>query len=119
SASPLWTKSFINPAQGITSIPSTDLNTPITPEIGITSTPVIDGSTGTIYVLAATKENGTHTHRLHALDIVSGAEKFGGPVQIQGSVAGTAAGNVGGQLTFSSLVQLQRSALLLSKGIVY
>jgi len=115
----LWSKSFINAAQGITTIPSTDLNTPISPEIGITSTPVIDGGTGTIYVLVATKENGMHTHRLHALDIVTGAEKFGGPVQIQGSVAGTGDGSVGGQLTFSSLLQLQRSALLLANGIVY
>ena len=96
SGAALWTKSFINPTQGITSIPSSDLNTPITPEIGMTSTPVIDGNTGTMYVLAATKENGTHTHRLHALDIVTGAEKFGGPVPIQGSVAGTAADNVAG-----------------------
>lgn len=117
--SPLWTKSFINPVQGITSIPSTDVNTPITPEIGITSTPVIDGNTGTMYVVAATKENGAHTHRLHALDIAIGVEKFGGPVQIQGSVPGTAPDSVAGVLTFSSQLQLQRSALLLSNGTIY
>jgi len=116
---PLWTKSFINPAQGITSIPSTDVNTPITPEIGITSTPVIDGNTGTMYVVAATKENGAHTHRLHALDIVTGAEKFGGPTQIQGSVPGTATDNVGGVITFTPILQLQRSALLLANGNIY
>src|SRR5882757_3245164 len=119
SGAALWSKSFINAAQGITTIPATDLDTPLKPEIGITSTPVIDGSTGAMYVLAATKENGTHTHRLHALDITTGAEKFGGPVQIQGSVAGTADGSVNGQLTFQSLLHLQRAALLLSQGIVY
>src|SRR5262249_50613384 len=56
-ALPLWKDSFINPAAGVTTIPSTDVNTgAITPEIGITSTPVIDPGTGTLYVVALTKE---------------------------------------------------------------
>jgi len=119
STGPLWSISFINANQGITTIPSTDLDTPVKPEIGITSTPVIDGSTGTMYVLVGTKENGAHIHRLHALDIVTGEEKFGGPVIIQGSVAGTGDGSVGGSITFQAQLQLQRAALLLSNGIVY
>ncbi|HEY1262688.1 MAG TPA: hypothetical protein VGF06_04140 [Terriglobales bacterium] len=116
---PLWSVSFIKPAQGITTIPSSDLDTPVQPEIGITSTPVIDPNTGTLYVLAGTKESGSHVHRLHALDLATGAEKFGGPVIIQGSVSGTGTGSAGGQIVFTSSLQLQRSALLLSNGTVY
>jgi len=81
--------------------------------------PVIDGSTGVLYVLAATKENGNYIHRLHALDITNGAEKFGGPVVIQGSVAGAGSGSSNGQIAFDAKIQLQRPALLLSKGVIY
>ena len=119
SPTPLWTKSFINPAGGITPIPSADLDSPITPEIGITSTPVIDGNTGTIYVLVATKENGAYKHRLHALDVTSGAEKFGGPVEIAATVSGTGWASVGGQVAFQPFLQLQRAGLLLVNGNIF
>ena len=118
-AAALWTVSFLDATKAITPIPSTDLNTPVKPEVGITGTPVIDGSTGTMYLVAGTKENGAHVHRLHALDITTGAEKFGAPVVIQGTVSGTGEGSVSGQIAFQSQIQLQRSALLLSRGIVY
>ena len=100
ASSALWSVSFLNSAEGVTPIPSSDLDSPINPEIGVTSTPVIDGNSGTLYVLAATKENGNYVHRLHALDITSGAEKFGGPVVIQGSVPGSGSGSSNGQITF-------------------
>lgn len=119
TSSPLWFTSFINPAQGITPIPGVDVGPPISPEVGITSTPVIDASSGTLYVVAATKENGAYFYRLHALDVASGAEKFGGPVVIQGSVAGSGSGSSGGQIAFQPRIQLQRGALLLSNGVVY
>jgi hypothetical protein len=119
SSTPLWSKSFIDSAQGITSIPASDLDSPISVEIGITSTPVIDGNTGTLYVLAATKENGNYVHRLHALDITNGDEKFDGPVVIDGSVPGSGDGTSGGTIAFQTKIQLQRPALLLSKGTVY
>ncbi len=108
------------------SVPSSTLDDPafgpytdMTPEIGITGTPVIDPSTGTLYVVAATMENGNGHHRLHALDITSGVELFGAPVDITAQVKGTAADGGGGVLSFTPLQHLQRPALLLLNGIVY
>ena len=57
--------------------------------------------------------------RLHALDLATGAEKFGGPVVIQATVAGQGAGNVHGQISFDAKIELQRSGLLLLDGVVY
>ncbi len=88
-------------------------------EVGITSTPVIDLKSETIYVLPFTKENRRYIHRLHALDLNTGQEKFNGPVIIQGSVPGVGAASVNGVVTFDSKQQLQRPALLLSNGVVY
>jgi hypothetical protein len=119
SSTPLWSKSFIDAANGITPVPASDLNSPITVEIGITSTPVIDGSTGTLYVLVATKENGNYVHRLHALDITNGNEKLGGPVVIEASVPGSGDGASAGTVAFETKIHLQRAALMLSKGKVY
>ena len=120
NAVPLWRVSFIDPGKGITTIPSADVGADsIYPQVGITSTPVIDANSGTLYVLAATKENGTYVQRLHALDVASGAEKFGGPVPIQATVSGTGWGSVGGKVSFDPLRENQRAALLLSQGVVY
>jgi hypothetical protein len=125
TSTPLWQKSFINPAAGVTTVPAIDTGEvgDIPNEIGITSTPVIDPATNTIYLVAKTKEvvGGTTTYpqRLHALDITTGAEKFGGPVVIQASVPGTGVGSQGGTLTFDSLRENQRTALLLVNGIIY
>src|SRR5262249_3268297 len=69
---------------------------------------------------ARTKEgSNTYVQRLHALDITTGAEKFGGPVVIQASVAGTGDGSQGGQLRFDTLRENQRPALALNNGNVY
>jgi hypothetical protein len=124
-SAPLWQVSFIDPAHGITTVPPADTGETgdITPEIGITGSPVIDPSTNTLYVVAKTKEgsggNTTYVHRLHALDIATGSEKLGGPVVIQGSVQGTGDGTSGGQVPFLSLRENQRAALLLNNGVVY
>ena len=88
-------------------------------EIGITSTPVIDPASNTLYVVAETYENSVVFFRLHALDITSGSEKFGGPVAIQGSVPGTGSDNVGGTVTFNPIMQWQRPGLALVGGNVY
>ncbi len=117
---PLWRVNFLHPDAGITTLSPNDVNaSDILPEIGITSTPVIDIASNTVYVVAATKESGVFYHRLHALDMTSGAEKFGGPRIIQASYPGNAQDAVEGVLSFSSRFQLQRAALLLSKGKVY
>jgi hypothetical protein len=92
---------------------------PITPNVGITGTPVIDGSSGTLYVVAVSQVNGVHRHQLHALDITTGNEKFGGPVDIKASVPGTGAGSNNGQVSFDATLELQRCALTLVNGVVY
>jgi hypothetical protein len=79
------------------------------PEIGITGTPVIDTSTGTMYLVAKTKvyDSVAHTtsfyQTLHALDIKTGLDKIT-PVQVTATYPGTGTGSVGGILTFDPLV---------------
>jgi hypothetical protein len=121
NSAPLWQASFINPGQGITPVPTADVacSDIVSPVIGVLSTPVLDPVGGTLYVLARTKESGAYVQRLHALDIGSGAEKFGGPVVIRGSYPGTGSGSAGGVIHFQPLIQNQRSALLLQGGRIY
>ena len=92
----------------------------INPEIGITSTPVIDSNAGIIYVVARTKSsNSTYHFFLHALDIKAGSEQFGGPMEITGQVSGSGTGSSGGILVFNPTFHLQRPSLLLLNGVVY
>jgi protocatechuate 3,4-dioxygenase beta subunit len=117
NATPLWQVSFINPSAGVTTTPIADQgcgDTTFFTEIGITATPVIDPMTGTIYLLAKTKENGSYVYRLHALDVTTGQEKFGGPVVITGSVPSSH-----GTYNFSPLPAMSRVALLELNGVVY
>jgi Legume lectin domain/Chitobiase/beta-hexosaminidase C-terminal domain/PQQ-like domain len=124
NASPLWQASMLTSAHGAgsgaTAIPQSDLSTTdITPIVGITGTPVIDSSTNTIYLVSASKEGGSYFQRLHALDITSGAEKFGGPVQLSATISGNGNGSTGGTLTFDQKWENNRAGLLLLNGIVY
>ena len=123
NSGPLWKASMLlaahGAAAGATTIPSSLVSTDIQPQVGITGTPVIDPVSGTLYVVSAALEGGSAVQRLHALDVSSGAEKFGGPVVIAASVPGTGNGSVSGKLTFESLYENQRPGLLLLNGIVY
>ena len=123
-STPLWHVSFLH--SGVTTLSAMAVRCPfIRPEIGITPTPVIDRETGTLYVLVRTKESGSilegsrYVQRLHALAITTGAEKFGGPVEIKASVKGRGAGGSGGHIDFDPLLELPRASLLLANGRVY
>ena len=94
----------------------------VSPEIGITSTPVIDrkaGPHGTIYVVAMSKNGSNYFQRLHALDVTTGAELLAGPVTIQASYPGTGANSSGGQVIFDPKQYKERSGLLLLNGVIY
>src|SRR5712672_1021807 len=125
NASPLWRITLLDAAHGAAPgarvMYSTDISNQgdIVPIIGITSTPVIDPATGTLYVVGKTKEGNAYVQRLHALSITNGAEKFGGPVKLQASVKGTGTGSVAGTLNFDPYWQNQRAGLLLLHGIIY
>jgi len=119
---PLWKASFIDPANNITTVASCSGcgRTSLGPEVGITGTPVIDPVSQTLYVSMMTSENGTVVHRLHALDITTGAERTGSPKLIEANVPGTGVGNDGaGHVPFNPPTSNQRPGLLLLNGVVY
>ncbi len=95
----------------------------ITPEIGITSTPVIDrsrGANGVLYAVAMTKDSGGGIHhRLHALDLTTGAEVLGGPTEISATYPGNGAGSINGVITFNPSLHTERAALTLVGGNIY
>jgi len=128
----LWQVSLIDAAHGGTvaesSVPSGvdgylvgSGDGDVTPEVGVTGTPVIDSSSGTLYVVSksvnATGAQPLFYHRLHAIDIATGREKTGSPVTIAGSYPGT--GDGGSSVTFNPQTQNQRSGLALVNGVVY
>jgi len=122
-----WRKVLLGP--GETWVSSNDVGTgDIQPDIGIIGTPVIDPVTNTIYVVTKSEDNGTGCfpsaachQRLHALSLIDGSEKFGGPADITSSisVSGTGDGSNAGSVPFNTLRQNQRSGLVLSAGVVY
>ena len=122
---PLWKINFLDVKNAATPVPVDDVGCPfISPEIGITATPVVDGESGTLYVLARTKEKSgilskRYVQRLHAVAVTTGAEKFGGPVEIQASVKGSGDGSSRGRLDFNPLRENPRSSLTLVNGNVY
>ena len=116
----LWSTSVL----GANEAPSDDHDCyQITPNIGITSTPVIDlaaGPHGTIFLVAMSKDsNGNYYQRLHALDISTGSEQTGSPTTISATFPGTAPYSVNGQDIFDPGQYAERSALLLLNGVIY
>ncbi len=95
----------------------------ITPEIGITSTPVIDrtqGPNGTIFVVGMSKDaSGKYHQRLHALDVTTGAEISGSPTEIAATYPGTGDNTQNGNVVFDPLQYAERAALLLLNGNIY
>ncbi len=124
NAKPLWQVTLLDAAHGAganaTAIPWQDTQSPdVAPFIGITGTPTINPATNTLYVVGATKENGVYFSRLHAINILTGAEQANSPVVVTATVAGTGAGSSGGKITFDPLSENQRTALNFYNGSVY
>ncbi len=126
----LWQTSFLTtdlPDTVISSVPYTELPgqcQQITPELGITATPALDTTTGTLYVVAMTRESTgvlnpsvNYFQRLHALDITTGSEQANSPVEIEAVVPGT--GDGGTQDVFVPLDYKERPGLVLSGGLIY
>ena len=113
----LWQVSAAPPGE----TPSDDLGCGlITPTIGITATPVIDRQRGAIYVVAMTKDSsGNYHQRLHALDLTSGKELFGGPTEIAATYPGNGDGSQNGQVIFDPKQYDERAALLEYGGKIY
>jgi hypothetical protein len=111
TGSPLWQVSLLKSGE-------TPQTGSIDPYLGITSTPAIDLSSNTMYVVSAQKSASGASFRLHALDLLTGAEKFGGPVVITASVPGTNADAVGGVISLPTGC-IQRAALLLADNNVF
>jgi hypothetical protein len=95
----------------------------IAPEIGITSTPVIDrtkGANGTIFVVAMSKDSsGAYHQRLHALDVTTGVETTGSPTEIAGTYPGTGDNSSGGNVVFAPGQYAERAGLLLMNQTIY
>jgi len=94
----------------------------ISPEIGVSATPVIDrqqGPNGTIFAIATSKDtNGGYHHRLHALDLTTGAE-IGTPTEVTATYPGTGDNSQNGNVVFDPAQYAERSALLLLNGTIY
>jgi hypothetical protein len=116
---PLWHVSVLGQGES----PSDDHGCgQISPQIGITSTPVIDRSSGphgTIYLVATSKNNRQYFQRIHALDITNGEEEFGGPVAVQAKYPGSGDNSHGGYVVFDPGQYAERQGLLLLNGVIY
>ncbi|PTB18996.1 pyrrolo-quinoline quinone [Trinickia symbiotica] len=120
SGTPLWHVSTL----GANETPSDDFGCfQISPEIGITSTPVIDrsrGPHGAMYVVGMSKDaSGNYHQRIHALDVTTGAELFGGPTEVAASFPGNGPNSAGGVLTFDPKQYAERQSLLELNGNIY
>ena len=117
----LWRRSML--AIGEMPYPGCPNGGSVAIEIGITATPVIDrtsGPNGTIYVEAMSRDAAQHTfQRLHALDLATGADQFGGPVNIAATYPGTGDNSNGVNVIFDPKQYKERAGLVLNGGIIY
>jgi hypothetical protein len=91
----------------------------LVPGAGITGTPVIDRATQTMYLVSLAKNASGAHHFLHAVDLTTGGDKLGGPVELAPTAPGTGASSKNGTVTFNPATHYQRCALLLAGGAVY
>ena len=120
NTNPIWHDSFL-PA-GTVPVPQSVVGSgDISIELGITTTPVVDTTSSTIYIVSKVQKTSDTTYHqyLHALDLATGAEKFGGPVEINPTFAGSANDGTGGVIPFSALHEHMRAAMILYNGVVY
>ena len=120
NSSPLWQASLL-PA-GTVPVPQSVVGSGDIPiELGITTTPVIDTGSSTIYIVSKVQRTSDTTYHqyLYALDLATGAAKFGSPVEITASFPGTSSDASGGSIPFSPLHEHLRSAMVLYDGIIY
>lgn len=116
---PLWHVNFLNPSAGVTPVACAQGSgiCQLFPLVGITSTPVINLATNTIYAVVRTQETtGSTTNwvvRVHALDITSGAEKAGSPATICSNTGNAGCSLLGSTATFGPHHQQSRPGLLL------
>ena len=113
----LWQKSTLG--TGETTSDARGCNQ-VTPEIGITATPVIDRSRNAIYIIAMSKNSsGNYFQRLHAFNLSTGAELFGGPLTITATFPGTGSGSSGGTVPFDPAQYKERPGLLQIGATIY
>jgi len=92
----------------------------VSPEIGITSTPVIDRTRNAIYVVAMSKDSSSnYFQRLHALDLSTGNELFGGPKTVTATYPGSGDNSSGGNVVFDPKQYKERPGLLQINGTIY
>lgn len=120
NGSELWQVSLLLPGETTSDDRGCDQ---VEPEIGITATPVIDraaGPDGAIYVVAMSKDSsGTYHQRLHALDLTTGQEEFGGPKEVQAQYPGSGDNSSGGNVIFDPKQYKERPGLVLLNSTVY
>jgi len=119
TGTPLWQLSLLQPGEQAS---DTHNCSQVVPTIGITSTPVIDrraGAHGTIYIVAMSKRGSTYFQRLHALDITTGQEEFGGPTTISAKYPGTGDNSQNGFVIFDPAQYAERAGLLLNGNTIY
>ena len=116
TGTPYWSVSLLAPGQSPAASSDSE---GISPEIGITGTPVIDRAQNALYVVSMVHVSGAgNEFWIHALDLATGAEKFGGPKRINPTVSGTGYGSTNGVVPIEDGCY-QRPGLALGSGNVY